>query len=94
MARETYLEHLEKRLGLVDAKIAKARARHDKGAPREKVETAGELALLEAKHQELSKKIKDAADHHAEDWSVFHTETQEDLDALLEALDRWITHHS
>ena len=86
----TYIQHLSDRLKRVDARIAIAKARHDKGDLREKVDAASELAVLEARHRELRQKIEDAKDRHAEDWSLMHTEFQEDLDALLDALDRWI----
>lgn len=91
MTRESYQEHLTERLRIVDAKLAKALAQHEKGDFQMKVDSAGDLALLKAKHRELCEKIRKANEQHAENWSSLHTEFQEDIDALLETLESWIT---
>ena len=93
MAKEDYLEHLNKRLSEIDAKIFKARSFLNEGKDNERVAAAAELTLLEADHDQIAKKIAKAKGAHAEDWSSLHTTFQEDLDALSESIESWIVQH-
>lgn len=94
MTVEDYPQHLEERLQAVEAKIDGAKKRLTEDTPQEKVVAAGELAVLENQRHELAEKLKNATEHHAEDWSLFHTEMQRDIDALFSSLDRWVMKYS
>jgi len=93
MAQEDYIQHLDKRLNEIDTKIFDAKNYLKQGKHTEKVAAAAELKLLEADHEMIAKKIAKAKSAHAEQWSALHTQFQEDLDALTEAIESWIVQH-
>ena len=94
MTIENYPKHLEERLQSLEAEIVRARNKLTEESPSHKVEAAGELVVLEKMHQEIAGKLKNAAEQHAENWSLAHTEMQKDIDALYESLDRWVMKYS
>jgi hypothetical protein len=88
-----YLDDLTEKLHSVEAKISEARKHLESGKPANMVLAAGELAVLKSRHRELAEKIAAAKKHHAEDWSLLHTELQEDYDAIMNGLGDWVTRH-
>jgi hypothetical protein len=88
-----YLDDLTEKLRSVEAKISEARKHMESDKPANMVLAAGELAILESRHRELVEKIAAAKGRHAEDWSILHTELQEDYDAITNLLGNWIARH-
>ncbi len=90
MTDETYLAKLRTQLAEIDAKIREAERRHDSGAPAQRVEAAGELALLRDRRHEISARMEEAAREGATSWSTLHAELKADMDSLGTALERWL----
>jgi hypothetical protein len=88
-----YLDDLTEKLRSVEVKISEARKHLESGKPANMVLAAGELTILESRHRELAEKIEAAKGRHAEDWSLLHTELQEDYDAITNSLGDWVTRH-
>lgn len=93
MTKESYLDHLKKRLTEVEHQISEAKKFLDRGNLAQKVTAAGELTLLEADHEKVSKRIEKAEHLHADDWSQLRATFHEDLDSLSDAIEKWIVRH-
>ncbi|MCW2306660.1 hypothetical protein [Rhodobium gokarnense] len=90
MTRVSYLENLKRHMEGVERDMQAARQKIESGAAVDKVSASGELAALEAQHRELMERMDHAIEHHSDEWSPLHTEFQRDVDALTDAMERWI----
>lgn len=86
-----YTEHLKKTLHALDLDIEQARSRLEASDPEGKATLLAELGQLNIRHDHLAERIAVAREHGSDDWSAFRTSLQEDVDALEDTLERWLT---
>ena len=88
--KSIYIADLKRDLRQLETEIARARRVLNSGSLREKPHAASELATLEREHKELEHRLAEAEKHDAKDWSATHSGLREQLDAVGDALERWI----
>jgi hypothetical protein len=91
MANADYITHLEATLRDVDGNIERAKLMLEGPGIPDKMQALADLTHLRARHDELVQRIKDAKAEGATDWSALHMSFQEEADALVDTLDRWLT---
>lgn len=88
---EEYVRHIERQLRELDARISSAEERLQDGAPEARAETLDALAHMKSRHKALEQRLADAKAQGAENWSDFHASMREDIDALADTFERWLT---
>lgn len=93
MAKAEYIAHLKNRLRDLESHMTADRKRLAEGSAREKVEAAGDLALVE-KHLAATKaKLAKLEAEPEGAWQDFKAEIDEDLGDLEGSFDRWSEKH-
>ena len=93
MSKAEYLSHLRRRLQDLNSRMAADQKRLASGSPREKVEAAGDLALVEKHLAETKAKLSRLEAEPEGAWENFKTEIEEDFNDLEAAFDRWVERH-
>lgn len=92
MPSEDYIRHIEQQLRDVDAKLVSAKAAlAAEGDIESKARDLEEWSRLKLRHEELEKRVEDAKRANPEDWSDLHTSFREEVDALVDTMERWLT---
>ena len=90
MSKTEYLSDLNRRLGELEARVKADKRRVAGGSPRERVEAAGDLALVEKRLAETRSKLARLEAEPEGAWEDFKAEMEEDLDHLERSFDRWV----
>jgi hypothetical protein len=93
MSKAVYLRNLGSRLNEIDIRIAEAKRRLKSDPLPEEVAAAGELALLERKHKQLTDRIAEVEKEPEGAWEDFKTALENDFDALFRDVGNWIERH-
>lgn len=93
MAKAEYLAHLKSRLQDLESRMNADRKRLAEGSAREKVEAAGDLALVEKHLAETKAKLTKLQAEPEGAWANFKAEIDEDLGNLESSFDRWSEQH-
>ena len=91
MASADYVADLKAKLHTVDNNIERATKLLENGKLQDKAHALSEMAHLRQRHDELVERIEEAKAKGAEHWSDLHTSFQEEADALVDTLERWLT---
>lgn len=90
MPKAEYLAHLKSRLQDLELRLAADKKRLAEGAPREKVDAAGDLTLVEKHLADTKAKLAKLESEPESAWENFKAEMEEDLDNLETSFDRWV----
>ena len=90
MSKAEYLSDLKRRLGDLEARLRTDKKRLAGGAPRARVEAAGDLALVEKRLTETKAKLARLEAEPEGAWGDFKAEMEEDLDHLERSFNRWV----
>ena len=88
MAKTEYIAHLKSRLRDLESRVTADRKQLAEGSAREKVEAAGDLALVEKHLAETKTKLAKLEAEPEGAWEDFKAEVEEDLGALDGSFDR------
>lgn len=94
MSKQTYIDDLQSRARSIDQKLATARKNIESGEAPATVDALKEIAWLETRQKNLLERLKEAESKHAEDWSEWHKGLREDLDGVLDMIERLIVRHN
>jgi hypothetical protein len=78
------------RLKDLQIRLESDKRRLETGTSKEKVEAAGDLALVETRLTDLKEKIDDAERSSEGSWENFKVELEEDVGAVEDAVAHWI----
>lgn len=90
MPKAEFMSHLRNRLQDLERRLAADKKRLTEGAPREKVEAAGDLVLVEKHLADTKAKLAKLEAEPEGVWEDFKAEMEEDLDNLEASFDRWV----
>lgn len=86
-----YVSDLEAQLRKVDTEMDRAARAVDHMTIDEKTHALSQMAHLRQQHENLVKRIAEAKAKGAENWSALHMSFQEEADALVDTLEKWLT---
>jgi hypothetical protein len=90
MTKEAYLEDLKRRIANLEARIEADRKTLARGTPRQEVNAAGDLALVEDQLADTRRKLARLEVEPEGTWADFKAEIEEGLDDIEAAIEGWI----
>ena len=90
MSKTAYLSYLKRRLQKLEVRMKADRKRLAGGSLPEKVEAAGDLALLEGRLEVTKEKLSRLEAESVGSWENFKTEIEQNFDSVEAAFDRWV----
>jgi len=88
MSKAAYVTYLKRRIVKFETQMKADRKRLEDGSGRQKVEAAGELALVEERLARAREKLARLEAEPESTWESFKSEIEEDFDILEAAFDR------
>ena len=89
MKKTAHLRHLTEKIKDLQLRLGADKARLETGTPNEKVEAAGDLALVERQLADLQEKLKKAEAEPEGFWERVKDELDEDIGSIETAISRW-----
>lgn len=90
MTKEVYVEDLKRRIGKLEARIETDKKKLAGGAPRQEVDAAGDVALVEDRLADAKRKLAQLEKEPKGAWEDFRAEIEEGLDDIENAIEGWI----
>ncbi|MEJ1995891.1 MAG: hypothetical protein P8X75_11900 [Limibacillus sp.] len=94
MKKTAHVRHLTERIKDLELRLGADKARLETGTPSEKVEAAGDLALVERRIADLEEKLKKAEAEPEGFWERVKDELEEDIGSIETAFSRWTDKYS
>lgn len=91
MSKAAYLSYLKRRILKFETQMQADKKRLAGGSPRQKVEAAGELAIVEERLAKAKEKLARLEAAPAGAAEGLRSEIEEDFDIMEAAFDRWVT---
>jgi len=90
MNKASHVHHLKQRIKDLEVRLELETKQLEEGSPSEKVEAAGDLAVVQSRLEDMNKRLAKAQEGHDGVWENIKAEFEDDVGSIETSVARWM----